>query len=266
MINFIKPVNSKKIIVTTIVTVASSISLAFSKPVCAASFQASLDILNFKNQTATVDVRGTLTIVGRPALTNSLRPFPIQIPPGQGVNVKFRIPDFVTDLAIFTDPDGVTSSTFQGYVSGSSGSLFLENYTEASLSILESMNIQQFFAPVIFSQDQNTSLFIGIDLNQWIPSNTEFEIGDTFNFTNGVSSDAPGIIVGTSEILFDRSVGWITLNPFTGTGVVVAKSDGETVSEPSSILSLVSLGTLGAASTLKRKLKSSQSTEKKPQK
>jgi hypothetical protein len=35
-----------------------------------------------------------------------------------------------------------------------------------------------------------------------------------------------------------------------------------TVPEPSSILSLLALGTLGAASTLKRKLKSSKSSEK----
>jgi predicted Ser/Thr protein kinase len=34
------------------------------------------------------------------------------------------------------------------------------------------------------------------------------------------------------------------------------------VPEPTSTLSLLALGTLGAASTLKRKLKSSQSTEK----
>ena len=39
-------------------------------------------------------------------------------------------------------------------------------------------------------------------------------------------------------------------------------ADGKKVPEPTSTLSLLALGTLGAASTLKRKLKSSQSTEK----
>ena len=36
----------------------------------------------------------------------------------------------------------------------------------------------------------------------------------------------------------------------------------EVIPEPSSILGIITLGTLGAASTLKRKLKASQFTEK----
>ncbi|WP_419546902.1 PEP-CTERM sorting domain-containing protein [Microcystis sp.] len=57
--------------------------------------------------------------------------------------------------------------------------------------------------------------------------------------------------------------------PFIGVRQVDLPSDSilvyarlQAVPEPSSILSLLALGTLGAASTLKRKLKPSQSTEK----
>ncbi|NET44748.1 MAG: PEP-CTERM sorting domain-containing protein [Okeania sp. SIO2B3] len=38
--------------------------------------------------------------------------------------------------------------------------------------------------------------------------------------------------------------------------------DGKKIPEPTSVLSLLAIGTLGAASTLKRKLKSSKSAEK----
>ncbi len=63
--------------------------------------------------------------------------------------------------------------------------------------------------------------------------------GGTFGFTMGGSNfDSSNILQGT-----------LTLNQVT-------------VPEPSSILSLLALGTLGAASTLKRQLKSSKSSEK----
>ncbi|MFN9734283.1 MAG: PEP-CTERM sorting domain-containing protein, partial [Microcystis sp.] len=49
---------------------------------------------------------------------------------------------------------------------------------------------------------------------------------------------------------------------FTWESVSLGVDANKIIPEPSSILSILALGTLGAASTLKRQLKSSKSTEK----
>ncbi|WP_260441833.1 PEP-CTERM sorting domain-containing protein [Microcystis aeruginosa] len=60
------------------------------------------------------------------------------------------------------------------------------------------------------------------------------------------------------QIVFPGAVGRAVFNAIAISEVTAVTS----VPEPTSTLSLLALGTLGAASTLKRKLKSSQSTEK----
>lgn len=74
---------------------------------------------------------------------------------------------------------------------------------------------------------------------------------------------------GNYEVLNDQFLFSLTLEPtqenlvYTfGDKLEALAPDVETVPEPTSTLSLLALGTLGAASTLKRKLKTSKSTEK----
>ncbi len=226
------------------------------------AFKSSLRIKNEKDDLVTVDVRGTVQTISGELDLGSIYPFPVVIAPGDESHIRFNIPDYLTDLHYIIDDPGVISETAFGFVGGSSGSFFLENYINSSLSNLAIINSNEFLAPLLFSSGRSTNLFIGIDLNQWIPSLTQFQAGDSFNFVNGISSSLPGVIVGTTPVSFSSSVGWFTANPYTGSGFVIAASDGDTIPEPSSTLGFLALGTLGAASTLKRQLKPSKSTEK----
>ncbi len=82
---------------------------------------------------------------------------------------------------------------------------------------------------------------------------------------NGSSSNADsGSLSGTAGqtvTLVGNFPNPTTATNFLSAGVTVTPS-GKPIPEPSSILSLLALGTLGAASTLKRQLKSSKSSEK----
>jgi hypothetical protein len=217
----------------------------------------SLLIDNPKDEKITVEIRGTVQLADGTIL-DAGQLLSIMIPPGGNADLDYDIPipDFLTDIEYIIDDPGVISNTKLGFISGLSDSLFLENYADSI------QRVGEFIAPLLFSQDGLTDIFIGIDLNQWINSEAEFEIGQTFDFIDGFSSELPGVIAGFSEILFSPSEGFFTENPATIQLVATAKADGKTVPEPTSTLSLLALGTLGAASTLKRKLKPSKSTEK----
>lgn len=95
-----------------------------------------------------------------------------------------------------------------------------------------------------------------------------FNIGDSFAIINGSSSLLPGFLFGTQPITRDANslTGYINPEPFTGDGFVLTEHTVEVVvPEPTSTLSLLALGTLGAGSVLMRKQKH-KSTEKQTSK
>lgn len=222
----------------------------------------SLLIDNLKDdENITVEIRGTVQLADGTIL-DAGQLLSITIPPGGDADLDYDIPipDFLTDIEYIIDDPGVISNTKLGFISGPSDSLFLENYADSI------QRVGEFIAPLLFSEDGVTDIFIGIDLNQWIDSEAEFEIGQTFDFIDGFSSELPGVIAGFSEILFSPLEGFFTENPATIPLVATAKADGKTVPEPNSNFSLLALGTLGAGSIFKRKLKPSKSTEKETEK
>ncbi|CCI04651.1 exported hypothetical protein [Microcystis aeruginosa PCC 9443] len=165
----------------------------------------------------------------------------------------------LSDYAIRASGSGITETTlaFIGEVDGV--------LTELDLSAATSLFVgfDPFLVPSL--NNQTLDLFVAVDLVQWL-SNNPFTpgIGDTFDVANGVSSLLPGFLFSTSEISFVPGTGFVNNAPFNGqvsfNGLVI---DGQVVvPEPTSTLSLLALGTLGAASTLKRQLKPSKSTEK----
>jgi hypothetical protein len=102
-------------------------------------------------------------------------------------------------------------------------------------------------------------MFAGVDLATYIPSALS-SIPSSLEIVNGVSSLLPGYLIGTTEVTFSSEFGLVTDKPFTGTVIFDSTHSiiVESVPEPNSKLGLLALGTLGAASTLKRKLKQSK--------
>ena len=108
-----------------------------------------------------------------------------------------------------------------------------------------------------------TDLFSAVDLTEYIANPASFNIGDEFTISGGTSSLLSGFLFSSTPIGFDPSVGFITDSPINGdVSVVASQLITAATPEPTSTLSLLALGTLGAASTIKRKLKKSKSTEK----
>lgn len=192
-----------------------------------------------------------------------------------GEKIEFRIPTgLFTDLLFKVEeevmrpgeivPLPLRTETHLGFVSEDNGSFFLEDYTEELISKLGVGT--EYFLPNLenFETGGELNIFIGVDLNQWLTSTPQFEIGDTFDFVNGLSNELPGFIAGTSPIQFSPTQGWFTEQPFTGSLTTTGTIDGDSmpVPESSSTSYLLFFGLGGLALTLKRKLKSSKSPRK----
>jgi hypothetical protein len=116
--------------------------------------------------------------------------------------------------------------------------------------------------------DAGDVLYSLVDLAEYLTAIPTFNFDDTFQIVNGRVDGLPGMYFSTTDFVLNYPTtaepdGLGNFTPYTGVGVV--KTDhslSAAVPEPSSILSFLALGTLGAASTLKRKLKPSKSTEK----
>ncbi|BBH40845.1 hypothetical protein myaer102_34300 [Microcystis viridis NIES-102] len=138
--------------------------------------------------------------------------------------------------------------------------------------VSSSINIDQTNGRVVFEFDWGSTGFIPT-LN--LDAQGHFNILGMYFLP---SSPVPDSLIGTSpNPLIGTIVGSLEDIQANGTnassylqcrirsengGADLISYCGETVPEPTSILSLLALGTLGAASTLKRQLKSSKSTEK----
>ncbi|GCA79415.1 hypothetical protein MiTs_01406 [Microcystis aeruginosa NIES-2521] len=155
------------------------------------------------------------------------------------------------------------------------GSTFDQNLLQFNSNpamVSSSINIDQTNGRVVFEFDWGSTGFIPT-LN--LDAQGHFNILGMYFLP---SSPVPDSLIGTSpNPLIGTIVGSLEDIQANGTnassylqcrirsengGADLISYCGETVPEPTSILSLLALGTLGAASTLKRQLKSSKSTEK----
>ncbi|MCA2618421.1 MULTISPECIES: PEP-CTERM sorting domain-containing protein [unclassified Microcystis] len=136
--------------------------------------------------------------------------------------------DFSNDLFIFNNHSSTVGSTV------SLGSFSIG--TELIFRLFVQNTGDNFFnGPASRNPDNKTHARVQ---ENWMPNKTLVSFEDLFN--------GP----------FDyNDLSFSFTNTFTNTGTML-------VPEPTSTLSLLALGTLGAASTLKRKLKTSKSTEK----
>lgn len=143
------------------------------------------------------------------------------------VEEEVRRPGEIVPMALKTE-------THLGFVSKNNGNFFLEDYTEALISTLGIGS--EYFLPNLenFETGGELNIFIGVDLNQWLTSTPQFQIGDTFNFVNGLSNELPGFIAGTSPIEFSPTQGWFTQQPLTGLLTTTGVIDGDSMSVPES--------------------------------
>ncbi|GBE73296.1 hypothetical protein myaer87_05230 [Microcystis aeruginosa NIES-87] len=125
---------------------------------------------------------------------------------------------------------------------------------------------------VAFSDNQINGLDFFASAQHKVPADDgDSDEGDFFTFSQAGDKIVPGLItqktVGHEHnpAPNHRDLYSITLSPqyiFVFTGNHIGSDINISIPEPSTALSLLALGTLGAASTLKRKLKPSQLTEK----
>lgn len=140
---------------------------------------------------------------------------------------------FGTDMGTLADYEitaqgsgqSTTTLAFLGDVEGTFTELDLASATNLFMG-----PYNRFFAPFFFDPSQD--LFVGIDLTQWLMEPINFNFGQTVSFTNGVSDELPGIMVGTSEVILGAS-GFQTAAPFNGVLAIQGDFDGKAVPEPS---------------------------------
>jgi hypothetical protein len=144
-------------------------------------------------------------------------------------------------VTVSGSPITETTLTFLGTDDGLRAELPLGDFTGL-------FGLDSFIVPMLRAFDDTTDLFVGVDLTEWLSDPRPFAAGDVFSFVNGVDSDLPGFVIGTSPI--DLLSGLIT-DLFTGDVAVVASIDGEIVPapEPGSVIllltSLIGLTLLG---------------------
>ncbi|WP_287078474.1 MULTISPECIES: PEP-CTERM sorting domain-containing protein [unclassified Microcystis] len=202
-------------------------------------------------------------------------------PTGQPKPVTFRQPNdrTITDWQqVITDSNG-KSKVYGGNIKQQS--------TWEFQPLLDLPNISWRIPDIAPFNAPDTTIYTEVNLDLYLSSNPNgflngnWSIGQTLdelgiNIINGQISGVQGIYFATSDFTFDPNspTGWIPIGgdsawlnyssqtPSSITLGIQAEHDGVLIPEPSSTLSLLALGTLGAASTLKRQIKSSKSTEK----
>jgi hypothetical protein len=159
-----------------------------------------------------------------------------------------------------------------------SGTLQLAAFQNNNLGGLEPVGISEWLTDNSFVGSNSltvpdfiassTDLYYAVDLSVWSSSGFpvyETLFGTQFNIINGTSVALPGFLFSNIPLSYiNNGNGWETTSLFSGTVTLdsLHALEASTVPEPSTILSLLALGTLGAASTLKRQIKSSKPSEK----
>lgn len=110
---------------------------------------------------------------------------------------------------------------------------------------------KEFFFPA-FSSNTN-DLFIGIDLGDWLTADITVEPLQTFDFIDGLNEELPGVFVALTPVI-PTSNGFTAVSPYTGSVISEGTLDGGiTTPESSSLLGLITLGTIGVGMNIKRK-------------
>jgi hypothetical protein len=202
-------------------------------------------------------------------------------PTGQPKPVTFRQPNdrTITDWQqVITDSNG-KSKVYGGNIKQQS--------TWEFQPLLDLPNISWRIPDIAPFNAPDTTIYTAVNMDLYLSSNPNgflngnWSIGQTLdelgiNIINGQISGVQGIYFATSDFTFDPNspTGWIPIGgdsawlnyssqtPSSITLGIQAEHDGVLIPEPSSTLSLLALGTLGAASTLKRQLKSCKTSEK----
>lgn len=176
--------------------------------------------------------------------------FPTRIAPGVSV------PDLVGNNKRFKErlADGSTLSSYTITVRGSAGTETHLAFLGTVDGVFSALDLEaaaylfagedEFFIPYLRPvADMDTlDLFVAVDLTQWLGLAGEFDPGNVFAISNGISDMLPGISVATSPFTLGIN-GFESANPYSGEVVVTGTIDGH-IPEPT-VLALMALG-LGA--------------------
>ena len=146
-------------------------------------------------------------------------------------NNKITVVAAVGGAALPADPVAITTMGFVGATDGMPGLLDLGS----TAALFEGS--REFFMPDLIDPSGET-VYVAIDLSQWLDDPQTFNTGDMFDFNSGVSADLPGIQVGFSPFTTDPSTGeFVTSAPASGEFMDEGKLDGQAaVPEPSTLL------------------------------
>ena len=94
----------------------------------------------------------------------------------------------------------------------------------------------------------DSDIYYGVDLYDYHSAGgATYSVGDTFDFTDGVCTELPGYMAGSSEVYLDKDAqGWKTDDLFTGTLTYAGTDGGLCVPSPSTLVGLISMGLMGA--------------------
>lgn len=188
--------------------------------------------------------------------------YPTWITPG------LSVPDLVGDNKRFKErlADGSTLSSYTITVRGSAGTETHLAFLGTVDGVFSALDLEaaaylfagedEFFVPYLRPvADMDTlDLFVAVDLTQWLGLAGEFDPGDVFAISNGMSDVLPGISVATSPFSLGIN-GFESANPYSGEVVVTGTIDGH-IPEPT-VLALLALGlgALGLARLRARRLR-----------
>jgi hypothetical protein len=144
-----------------------------------------------------------------------------------------------TDYSVVASGSAKTETrlAFLGTIGGQSGINELEL---APMTELLATN-GEFVVPMLREPDQLSSLFVFIDLVQWVGTGAMFSPLQSFSIVNGINDLLPGFFVSTSPITISPD-GSFQGTPFTGVTVAAAGIDGHAlpIPEPSMMLLFIS--------------------------
>jgi hypothetical protein len=145
-------------------------------------------------------------------------------------NNKISVVAAVGGAGLPVDPVSITTMGFVGATDGVPGLLDLGS----TAALFEGSS--EFFMPELIDPSGQT-IYVAINLAQWLDDPQPFSDGELFSFTSGISAALPGIEVGFSPFTTDPTTGeFITASPATGVFMDEGMLDGQAVPEPSSLL------------------------------